>query len=78
MNGRIVFFLMKYIINFFLIFFFFINFSSYSKEIYQPNIPNNLQIELDNSENRKFITNFLKAALDDSELGKNLIKQKLL
>ena len=68
---------MKYIINFLILFF--INFQTLAlcKEVYKLEIPNNFEIKLEHSENRKFITNHIKAALSLPDKGHpDLIKQK--
>tara|TARA_B100000035_G_scaffold162943_1_gene138770 strand:- start:903 stop:3047 length:2145 start_codon:yes stop_codon:yes gene_type:complete len=69
---------MKYIINFLFILFIIFKCSILnSKEIYDLRIPNNFQIKLENSENRRFIVNHIKAALSTPDKGHpDLIKQK--
>ena len=69
---------MKYIINFLLLLLITFKFTILnSKEIYNLKIPNNFEIKLEHSENRKFITNHIKAALSLPDKGHpDLIKQK--
>ena len=70
---------MKYIINFLILFFVNYQTLALSNEIYKLKIPNNFKINLEKSENSKFITNYIKAALNlgsNEDYDSNLIKQK--
>lgn len=70
---------MKYIINFLILFFVNYQTLALSNEIYKLKIPNNFKINLEKSENRKFITNYIKAALHlgpREDIDPYLIKQK--